>query len=60
MFHRRGVMSMRFKRTRLWIAGLVAFVFGFPLSERAFAGLFDIVDTSIGLGLAIADSAGDS
>ncbi len=51
---------MRFTRIRLWIAGLVAFLFGFPLSERAFAGLFDVVDTSIGLGLAIADSAGDS
>ena len=51
---------MRFRRTRLWIAGVVAFAFGFPLSEKAFAGLFDVVDSSIGLGLAIADSAGNS
>ncbi|MCA9250457.1 MAG: hypothetical protein R3E58_03265 [Phycisphaerae bacterium] len=51
---------MRFSKTRLWIAGAVAFMFGFPLSEKAFAGFFDVVDTSIGLGLAIADSAGNS
>ncbi|NOX58098.1 MAG: hypothetical protein GXP29_04475 [Planctomycetes bacterium] len=51
---------MRFRRTRLWVAGLVAFAFGFPLSEKAFAGFYNLIDSSIGLGLSIADSAGDS
>ena len=48
---------MRFARIRLWIAGLVAFLLGFPLSQKALAGALDILDSSIGLGLAIADSA---
>jgi len=56
----RGAFGMRFRRTRLWVAGLVAFAFGFPLSEKAFAGFYNLIDSSIGLGLSIADSAGDS
>lgn len=48
---------MRFFRIRLWIAGVVAFLIGFPLSKKVMADAFDIVDSSIGLGLAIADSA---
>ena len=51
---------MRFSRIRLWIAGLVAFLLGFPLSDKVLAGGFDIFDSSVGLGLAIADSAGGS
>ena len=48
---------MRFSRVRLWIAGLVAFLLGFPLSKKALAGSFDYFDSSVDLGLAIADSA---
>lgn len=48
---------MRFLRIRLWIAGLVVFLLGFPLSEKVLADSFDIFDSSVGLGLAIADSA---
>lgn len=48
---------MRFSRIRLWIAGLVAFLMGFPLSEKVLAGGSDIFGSSLGLGLAIADSA---
>lgn len=51
---------MRFKRIRLWVAGLVAFLLGFPLSDKVLAGAGDIFDASVGLGLAIADSAGSS
>ena len=47
-------------RFRLWIAGMVAFLLGFPFSAKALAGAFDIVEASFGLGFAIADSAGDS
>lgn len=51
---------MRLSRLRLWTAGLVAFLLGFPLSEKAMAGAFDVFDASLGLGLAIADSASGS
>ena len=49
-----------FKRMRLYTAGLVAFLLGFPLTEKAFGQAGDIIDAGIDLGLAIADSAGDS
>ncbi|MGD9715067.1 MAG: hypothetical protein AB7N71_05580 [Phycisphaerae bacterium] len=51
---------MQFGRLRLWVAGLVAFIVGVPLSERAFAQTFDIIRSAFSLGLSIADSAGDS
>ncbi len=51
---------MRFGRVRLWAAGLVAFLVGFPLSEKALAGVSDVFGSSLDLGLAIADSAGGS
>lgn len=51
---------MRISRTRLWAAGLVAFLLGFPFTEKVFAGAGDIVQSSLDLGLAIADSAGGS
>jgi len=51
---------MRLSRIRLWIAGLVAFLMGFPLSERVLADSYDIFTSSLDLGLAIADSAGQS
>jgi hypothetical protein len=48
-------------RIRLLLAGAIALLLGFPLSEKTFAGgVSDIVGSSINLGLAIADSAGDS
>ena len=42
---------MRSRRIRLWIAGLVAFLMGFPFSEKVFAyhdivGLLDPSDLS--------------
>ncbi|MHC5110569.1 MAG: hypothetical protein ACYTHJ_11915 [Planctomycetota bacterium] len=50
---------MRFKRIKVSMAGLVAFLVGFPLSEKAMAGgAWDIATASLDLGLAIADSAG--
>jgi hypothetical protein len=51
---------MRFGRIRLWIAGMVAFLLGFPLSDKVLASGWDIFESSVGLGFAIADSAGDS
>jgi hypothetical protein len=51
---------MSLSRIRLWAAGLVAFLLGFPLSEKVMADALDVLDASIGLGLAIADSAGGS
>ena len=51
---------MRFSRLRYWVAVLVAFVMGFPLSEKALAGGFDIVTSSFDFGRAIADLTGKS
>lgn len=52
---------MRFGRIRLWMAGLVAFAIGFPLSEEALAGgTLDIITSSIDIGFSIADSFGGS
>ena len=51
---------MRLSRVKLWIAGAVAFLLGFPLSKKAMADAFDIFSSSLNLGLSIADSAGDS
>ena len=51
---------MRFSRMRLWVAGVVAFLMGFPFSEKVEAQVGDIFGASIGLGLAIADLAGNS
>ena len=51
---------MKLNRIKLWIAGAVAFLLGFPLSEKAFASGWDIFESSVALGLSIADSAGDS
>jgi len=51
---------MKFSRIKLWMAGAVAFLLGFPLSDKVMAGGMDIFGASLDLGLAIADSAGDS
>ena len=60
MLSEKGEKIMRITRIRLWTAGLVAFLLGFPMTERALAQSSDFIESSIGLGLAIADSAGDS
>ena len=53
--------SMRLRRVRLWAAGLVAFLMGIPFTERVLGGgAWDVFDSSLDLGLAIADSAGGS
>ena len=52
---------MRFGRIKLWMAGVVAFALGFPLSEKAMASNgWDVVTSSFDLGFAIADIAGGS
>lgn len=51
---------MKLKKLRLYVAGLVAFVAGMPLTEKAFADTGDVVDASLGLASAIIDSAGRS
>lgn len=51
---------MRFKRIRLWAAGLLAWLVGVPLSEQALAQPGGIVDASLGLAFSIANSAGRS
>ena len=52
---------MRLRRVRLWAAGLVAFLMGIPFTERVLGGgSWDVFDSSLDLGLAIADSAGGS
>ncbi len=48
------------RKTRFYLAGLVAFLLGMPLTEKAFAQGEDIVTSAIDLGLAIANSAGGS
>jgi hypothetical protein len=55
-----GELSMRAGRMRILAAGVIAFFIGVPLTEKAFGQAFDIVDASVRLGLAIADSAGNS
>jgi len=57
------------KRLRLYVAGMVAFLLGMPLSDKVFAlsdeairssswgGGFDIAGAAISLGLSIADVA---
>ena len=51
---------MRLKRLRWYTAGLVAFVMGVPLAERAEAASGGIVWAAIDLALSIADLSGDS
>lgn len=48
-----------FSRCRLWTAGLVAFLLGVPLTQKAFG--FGIAWAAVDLGWSIADgSSGDS
>ncbi len=52
---------MGMTRMRLWLAGVVAFLIGVPLTEKAFGQTGGIVTSGIDLGLAIANaSAGES
>ncbi len=47
-------------KLRLYLAGVVAFLIGMPLTERALGQTGQIIDASIDLAAAIVDSAGDS
>ena len=47
-------------RIRLFAAAVVAFLLCASLTEKTFGATGDVIDTSINLGMAIADSAGDS
>lgn len=46
-----------FKKSRLYMAALVAFLVGVPLAESASAGVGSIVSSSLDLGLGIAELA---
>ena len=49
------------QRLRFYMAGLVAFLVGMPLTEKAFGYVNDIAGSAIDLGLSIASlSDGDS
>ncbi len=51
----------RFAKLRFYAAGLLAFLIGVPLTERAFAqDVGGIISSSIGLASSIADSASAS
>ncbi len=47
-------------KSRLFLLGLIAFLLGVPLTERALAGVDDIIFSGIDLGLSIADVASGS
>ena len=51
---------MNMKKLRLYAAGVVAFLIGMPLTERAFAGTSGVIDASVDLAGAIMNSAGRS
>jgi hypothetical protein len=51
---------MKIRKTRFYLAGLVAFLIGVPLTEQAFGQTGDIISASIQLAAAIANSAGAS
>lgn len=51
---------MRLSRLRVYAAGLVAFLLGLPLTQKAFGQADDIIRASFNLADAIIDSAGDS
>jgi hypothetical protein len=47
-------------RIRLYMAGLIAFLLGMPLTEKVFAGAGDIWYSAWDLGWSIADSSDGS
>jgi hypothetical protein len=51
----RKEITMFSKKWRIYLAGLVAFLIGFPLTERAFGGVTDIITSGFDLGFSIAD-----
>ena len=51
---------MRVGKLRIYAAGLLAFLIGVPLTEKAFGQAEDIFSYSVGLAQAIAASAGGS
>jgi len=51
---------MKLAKLRLYAAGLLAFLLGIPLTERAFGQGDDVVNASFNLAAAIADSVGQS
>jgi hypothetical protein len=51
---------MRISRLRVWMAGVLALLIGFPLTEKAFGQVWDIVGSSFSLADAIADASGGS
>lgn len=51
---------MGLRKWRLYAAGVLAFLLGIPLTERAYGQVDDIVRASAALAQAIAESAGDS
>jgi hypothetical protein len=51
---------MRMSKWRLYAAGVLAFVLGVPLTERAFGQTGDIINAAIDLTDAIIASAGRS
>ena len=52
---------MSFPKVHLWVAGMVAFVLGFPMAAKAQAdSAWDIVDAVFALVDGIVDLAGDS
>jgi hypothetical protein len=50
----------RFNRIRTWLAGLIAFVIGFPFCEKVLAGGSDIAGSAVDLGLSIAGASDGS
>ena len=51
---------MNTSKLRLYVAGVVAFLIGMPLTERAFGSTGDIISSSVDLAGAIMNSAGRS
>ena len=51
---------MKISKLRFYVAGVVAFLIGVPLTERAFGQTGDIISASLDLAGAIASSAGQS
>lgn len=53
-FARNHGRRMRVNRFRLYMAGLVAFLIGMPLTQKAYGSAIDIFDAALYLGLSIA------
>jgi len=56
----RKEAHMGFDKPRLYMAGLIAFLLGVPLTEKAFGRTEDIVWTAFDLAGAIADASDGS